>query len=723
MSTTGRLAQDKSKPAKHVDVDDEGVRIGERVEKAVAGLALLVGSAVAVVVAWQAGQGVAATAVAVLVGAPGLALAWATFRADRRDAAAADTEVAGVADRLADQTRRQWSAEAGRRDLNQPTLDVAWEPASTSLSQPWALLQRRARASVGWRPPEQPAESPAQLAGVGSELVQVLARVPTGRVIVLGEPGTGKTTLLIRLVLDLLDRRMPGGPVPLLIPLASFDPDRDTFSRWLEAQIIRENQWLETRSAARISRARALLDARLVLPILDGLDEVRATGRDRVIAAINTAVADGQPLVLSSRVKAFRHAIRPGRGRLIHVDGAVAIRLRPLDPAQTAAYLIDSAGGHGPERWASVLTAVTTSPACPVAEALSTPLMANLARAIYNPPRCEAASGLPDPAELCDAARFPTRAAIEEHLLDGLVPAAYRPHPEQARQWSADQAIDYLRFLARHLEHRQRTTGLAWWEIHRATPKTYISLTATTAFGLALGLAFGAVCGLQYGFLFGFPFGFTTGLTFSVPLGLAARGRSMTPRGIFLHRPRLVDLCGRLGGLLTVGLGIGVAVGIALGIGAETELGLTFGIVFGIAGEIAFVLAFGLGLDTTIDTPRSADPRSVLAKDRSNAFALGLTVGIVFGLAIGIAFAIMFGLATGLAAGLAVGLAFGLTIPLASAWARFRIACLWLAWRGHLPVRLMAFLSDSHKRGILRQAGATWEFRHANLQHRLATQR
>ncbi|SBW28577.1 putative membrane protein [Candidatus Protofrankia californiensis] len=84
------------------------------------------------------------------------------------------------------------------------------------------------------------------------------------------------------------------------------------------------------------------------------------------------------------------------------------------------------------------------------------------------------------------------------------------------------------------------------------------------------------------------------------------------------------------------------------------------------------------------------------------------------------------GLASGLGAGLVFGLVaglagvFGLVLGLDSAWGRLGLARLWLAWHGHQPPRLMAFLADAHERGILRQAGAVWEFRHANLQRRLA---
>jgi hypothetical protein len=45
----------------------------------------------------------------------------------------------------------------------------------------------------------------------------------------------------------------------------------------------------------------------------------------------------------------------------------------------------------------------------------------------------------------------------------------------------------------------------------------------------------------------------------------------------------------------------------------------------------------------------------------------------------------------------------------------------WLALRGRLPWRLMRFLADAHvHRGVLRQAGAFYQFRHAELQRHLA---
>jgi hypothetical protein len=71
----------------------------------------------------------------------------------------------------------------------------------------------------------------------------------------------------------------------------------------------------------------------------------------------------------------------------------------------------------------------------------------------------------------------------------------------------------------------------------------------------------------------------------------------------------------------------------------------------------------------------------------------------------------------GVAGGITVGLVFG---SLQAAWGRFTITRLWLAARGQLPWRLLAFLDDAHvRRGVLRQVGAFYQFRHADLQRHL----
>ena len=87
----------------------------------------------------------------------------------------------------------------------------------------------------------------------------------------------------------------------------------------------------------------------------------------------------------------------------------------------------------------------------------------------------------------------------------------------------------------------------------------------------------------------------------------------------------------------------------------------------------------------------------------------GLTGGLTLGLA--------FGLSGRFSGGLAVGLVGG-------AWGRFTLVRGWLALRGYLPWRLLGFLDDAHRLGVLRQTGAVYQFRHALLHdHLTATSR
>ncbi|WP_327722307.1 hypothetical protein OG381_48205 [Streptomyces sp. NBC_00490] len=193
---------------------------------------------VALVLAWYFDAGAAATAVAVLIGLPAAYLAWAAFRADRMEAAAVDVEA--VVGQLAVAVRAQWEQEAAFRRVNDPyPLPVAWRTAHEGLGEPWPLLKDLARAWPGG-PPGDPARWPQDVAGLvgqDAEIGEVFAdRIPTRRLVILGDPGAGKSVLLIRLLLDLIDRRADGAPVPVLFSMASWNP-RQPLKVWLAEQL------------------------------------------------------------------------------------------------------------------------------------------------------------------------------------------------------------------------------------------------------------------------------------------------------------------------------------------------------------------------------------------------------------------------------------------------------------------------------------------------------
>ena len=651
-------------------------------------------------------------------------------RGDRTEGASALT-LAQVADQLAVAVGTQWQAEAQLRRLNDPhPLPVAWQPADLDLIEPWEAL---CISAAGWPggPPTDPAgwaTSPAELAGTDNDLADRLAKIPTGRLLVLGEPGAGKTMLLIRLVLELLARRQPGDPVPVLIPLAGWNLiDQDLWT-WLEARLTVDYPGLAEPAppqAGATSRARALLERRLLLPILDGLDELPDGVWSRAVTRLNDALLPRQGLVLASRTAAYRQAVTPtdpAADLPVRLWGAAGVSLRSLRPEDVRAYLRrDAASPAAAARWDPVLDSLGTS--APVAQALTTPLLVGLARTIYNPRPGEHLGALPDPAELCDTTRFPTRVAIQEHLFDAFIPAAYRPHPDPARRcpWAPRRAEQWLDFLAHHLEQDlQGRNDFAWWELHKATSGRMLGLLV----GLMVGLVSGLVVALESGLVVALESGLGFGLTGALMVGLRsattpARGLSWKPPGRSELLTSLVSglVTGLVGGLLVglvVGLVVGRAAGLAAGLAFGPGFGLAAALLYGFLGRLA-----GVRADLTVTT----DPDAALSRDRSSFWTLALIVGVAVWVGFGLVLGLAAGLGFGLVSGLAAGLVAGLVIPdLSTAWGRFVLVRCWLALRRRLPWRLMSFLADAHKqRGVLRQAGAVYQFRHVDLQRRLAT--
>jgi hypothetical protein len=79
------------------------------------------------------------------------------------------------------------------------------------------------------------------------------------------------------------------------------------------------------------------------------------------------------------------------------------------------------------------------------------------------------------------------------------------------------------------------------------------------------------------------------------------------------------------------------------------------------------------------------------------------------------------GVVFGLEAAFAGGLSYGLSL---TAWGQWvALARIWMPLTRQLPWRLITFLDDACHRGALRQAGAVYQFRHAQLQDHLAPAR
>ncbi|WP_158239013.1 NACHT domain-containing protein [Streptomyces barkulensis] len=295
------------------------------------------------------------------------------------------------------------------------------------------------------------------------------------RLVILGEPGSGKTTAAIRLMTDLLGRWQEGRPVPVRVPLSAWNTER-SLTDWL-ADHLAERRLTPSRAVAH-----ELLRARLVLPILDGLDEMDPPGtrpRDsRALDALKRLNRDyGFPggrarLVVVCRAKQY--------GRLSRTEGlehAAVVTLQPLDSPRQLEFLSASGlrdeTGRWRQEWRDVAEALTWSgSARGLARVLDTPWKMALLTTVYKE-RDEDHRPVRSPAGLLSMA--PREAP--DHLLGLYVRAAVmtrNAHPGPRRDPAKVERR--LVLLARHLRDGGRTDGRESGPEGGAAPETDIVL-------------------------------------------------------------------------------------------------------------------------------------------------------------------------------------------------------------------------------------------------------
>ena len=149
-------------------------------------------------------------------------------------------------------------------------LDLAERPIA--VLRPMDLLVQRPDQE------ERPLPAGTQILTVFDEMDHSL--------LLLGAPGSGKTTLLLELTRDLLDRaeRDPAHPIPVVFPLSTWAQTRKPLDEWL-----RDELSLRYDVPRAIANEWVLTDQ--VLPLLDGLDEVRG-GRAPRAAMLSTRSAN-----------------------------------------------------------------------------------------------------------------------------------------------------------------------------------------------------------------------------------------------------------------------------------------------------------------------------------------------------------------------------------------------------------------------------------------------
>jgi len=617
-------------------------------------------------------------------------------------------ELNKITDQLAEAVHDQWTQAAMERLLLQPKpIPVRWQVSSKPFANPtWAATDSHQFPPLPGIPPIED----GQLREGGLEdLHRVYGGLGSGRLMIVGSPGSGKSGAAVLLVLAALQYREQLSerdrllvPVPVIFTMHGWDPKEESVQIWLVRQLQRAYPIFPGNRGA--VWATELVRTGRISAILDGLDEIPADLRPMALQALSRQA-------LFRVVILARSAEMTAAAQLDLLEGAVAIELREVDSSTAAHYLTRIQRDPAPPAWRELTERLRHAPESPLATALNSPLTLTLVRDTYR-----RGNDVIELLNFCDTAGpARSREDIEDHLLDRVLPVAYAQHPGEApTSYMLREAEDALSYIAARM-NEENTRDLAWWRISAWTSSVLCLVTTAIVSGLMVGLVVGVIVGLvisfQDGVIFGIAGLFVGALTFGLVLG----SRNRPPQRIALPQWRTII---RENFLIIVWAGI-IAGGYR---------GIAAGISVSLAGMIAVILANALSRPGVED----ASPLSPLAswqRDRTAGLLVGLVGGLACGLAGGLVFgfsgvltaprwaALAIGLMGGTISGLVVGLAGGLMYS--QSWSA-SLSFIQLAMRSNTPIDLMRFLEDARERNILRTVGSIYQFRHARLQDRLA---
>lgn len=684
-----------------------------------------------------------------------------------------DDPLTKAAEDLATKIRGQWDEEAADRGLDiPPPIPPRW--ARTQLPVTSSINVAVTAPKYLTRFPALPGSAPttvdmAQGGGL-TELFDLYAGLGSGRIILMGHYGSGKTATAILMLLDALDRRVglspdmcARTPVPVLLTARDWDPLLQDLGDWFAEQLAAVYDFLQSSEYGTDAAADLVRNGRVAL-FLDGFDEMDEKLRAEALRRINRQRRAFR-LVILTRIDDFTAVVEAEN---LHLHGAVALELAPITSDHAITYLAGYQRFPVPDgdELQRLIDHMRQQPDDPVSQALDVPLNLTLVRE--------------DPHavnELLASGRFHTRDQVESYLLGRVVPVAYGfsrrpdPSPAEAQRW--------LGYLATQMKRND----LAWWRMHHWAPmwerfllNTVISVVLMSGigalvfgpvgqyavigytgvlFGAGYGAAMGAVFGimatliselreprqgrrwsrrfprrLPHGafnpaigfFIFavvtmavgnqgGYRYGPFAGVVAACIAGYAATRVRTTSRTRSLWwrlRPNGTDLLAAL----VIGLPVGLAYGLTKTPMFGAIAGLITGFAFGFMTSVARPLA-----DT--DAPTSPDTR--WRHDLHRTLLVGATAGIPIGLALGFQNGRAHGLLAGVTAALGLGavIAIGSMIGISDVW-RTALLLVQLRLRGVFPVHGMHFLNHARQRQVLRTAGPKFQFKHDRLRAALA---
>jgi hypothetical protein len=641
-----------------------------------------------------------------------------TGRAELYDQESLEAAAKSLADRVTQSENLQ----------RQRLLDRASEPAPAVL---------RAAASVNlrsYRGDAQPIQADTRNA------FRMFWNIKSKRLLILGEPGYGKTLLLLEIIRQAAQQRENDTSIPVLmrINVAEWRNDQTFFQYFTEK--VASEQLLPSKLIER------MLESGLIIPLLDGLDEfdedgVRPLRGEEAIRRLNLLTTGSYPLdaplIVTCRRQYFQslEAVQYENGELIGLAGAGCMILDPLNAEQILTYLRSNLTDEARGRWRSVLDILRSvhqqGLKDRVVATLGSPWRLMLVFRAY------AAQGVPN--DLLSANDVDD---IEARLLPQFLAVAMQWQGRENKDrgtgyglrqtWVPPVASDRLK-IARWLKHiavyleldREHGGGageLAPFQIYQMVDRRLLR----TAFAFCILLAAATIGAVLTVVAVNGPHSFPRivaicGAAIFVIGGaqVAAFGTPGSPAATSLARelrsPKgTLDLaislfCAFAASVFTVGTDNTIGARVLGGCCCGVLAGLFFGFV-----HARRLRSRGVGMATS-QAPTDPLRGGLLTSSIIGIFVALLYGSIVFATGNGIAMAAIFAGCAALLFAPVMGM------PLVSmAWSRYRLATLILFLQRRLPWRIVTFLQWNYGAGLMRISGLSYQFRHLKLQRWLA---
>ena len=556
-----------------------------------------------------------------------------------------------------------------------------------------------------------------------------------GKLLILGTPGAGKTIALLSLAEQLVCGAIarPKTVIPVLFELSTWRNDNQSIEDWLIQQLY------DLHNGDRKAKLyEHWLQQQVLLPLLDGLDELGLERQQKCTLRINEFAKTYPKLVVCCRVKEFAQV----NIKLKNLKGAVC--LEPLTDNQIQAYLETI---QRPQLWSIIQSIPALQKMLEPTEEgdpglLRVPLFVTLAASVDNAQRpfqtkAELLTQYVDRQLSIEVRESDRRKGLEKRDW------AYTT-PTQEPDWRQTQRT--LGWLARQLQ-RNNTVELLIERIQPTWLETkQLRRRYRVIFGLTGGLIFGLIFGLNVGPIFGLNVGLNVGLMGGSMGGSIAGLSDIKPVETFkislsqgVQREILKNLKQQLILGLMGGLSVGLMSGLIFGLSVGLSVGLMGGLIFGLTAGLIFGLILGLEQDLQLRSrPNQGIWNSLQSLLWTTVLIYPLGIVLTFGV-IELPLIVAWGINQG-KSGWGILNALGAAFPkflfigffgallfsflIGGGLACVQHVCLrFVLWQsGVAPWNLARFLNYCVERRLLQRVGGRYRFLHRELLDHFATQ-